>query len=60
MRPLAWVYFVDGTLRPVYELAGRQYMEGDLGEPVFGNWCAPLEDISRREWDELFDHVETD
>ena len=60
MQPLAWIAFVDGTLRPVFELAGKQYVKDDLGEPVFGNWCAPLEDISRSEWDELFGHDEAD
>jgi hypothetical protein len=35
-EPVAYVEFTDGTFRPVRELAGRQYVRGDDGLPVFG------------------------
>jgi hypothetical protein len=60
MQPLAWIAFVDGTLRPVYELAGKQYVEDDLAEPILGTWLSPREDIPRKAWNELFRHDEAD
>jgi hypothetical protein len=31
MESLGYVWFTDGIKRPVYELAGRQYVWDDLG-----------------------------
>jgi hypothetical protein len=50
MRPLAWVYVVDGS----------QYVLGDDDEPIFEAWLAPHEDIPREVWDELLHHDEAD
>jgi hypothetical protein len=44
MQPLAYVWFTDGVKRPVYELAGHQYVEDDDGEPIFGVWFIAREE----------------
>ena len=49
MQPLAYVEFTDHVRRPVFELAGRQTVEDDDGEPIFGVWYVPRED-----WEGLF------
>ena len=42
--PIAYVWFVDGVKRPIFEEPnGRQYVIDDDGEPVYGVWYVPPE-----------------
>jgi hypothetical protein len=46
MEVLGFVEFVDGVKCSVYILAGKQYVENDLGEPIFSEWL-----VDRRDWE---------
>jgi hypothetical protein len=44
-EPIAYIEFLGGALRPVFEEpSGRQYAPDDEGEPVYGVWVIPRED----------------
>lgn len=44
-EPIAFIDFVDGVLRPVFEDSpGRQYVLDDDGNRVYGIWHLPLEE----------------
>jgi hypothetical protein len=41
-RVIGWRRFTDGQTRPVFlDAAGKQYIQGDAGEPVAGVWLYP-------------------
>jgi len=45
---VAYVEFVGGAMRPVYEEpGGRQYVIDNDGEPVYGVWIIPREECDR-------------
>jgi hypothetical protein len=37
-EPIAYIEFVDGIERPVWEVDSRQFVIDDGGRPVFGIW----------------------
>jgi hypothetical protein len=43
-EPVAHVLFAGGSMRPVFEVDGRQFVLGDDGEPVYGIWYIPSDD----------------
>jgi hypothetical protein len=43
-RAIGYRLFGDGVTRPVFEDAGGQYVVGDNGEVVYGNWLLPSEE----------------
>jgi hypothetical protein len=44
-QPIGRVLFTDASLHDVYrDQNGRQYVENDAGEPVYGIWVYPAED----------------
>ena len=43
MEPVARVAFADGTVRPVFEEDGRQYVTDD-GNRVYGVWSIPRDE----------------
>ena len=44
-QPIASVEFSDGTTRLVYEDAHGQYVMDDQGEPIYGVWYVPREEL---------------
>ena len=38
MEPLAHVRFADGSIRPVFEADGRQFVTDNEGNRVYGVW----------------------
>jgi hypothetical protein len=44
-HPIGERLFTDGSVRPVFELPdGRQYVECDDGERVYGTWLPPADE----------------
>ena len=43
-KPIAHIKFADGSVRPIFEENGRQYVIDDEGLPVYGVWHLPAED----------------
>ena len=41
MEPLAHVRFADGSIRPVFEEDGRQFVTDNEGNRVYGVWFIP-------------------
>jgi hypothetical protein len=44
VEPVAHVQFAGGSMRPVFETDGRQFVLGDDEEPVYGVWYIPPDD----------------
>ncbi|HLW66473.1 MAG TPA: hypothetical protein VKS79_14255 [Gemmataceae bacterium] len=44
-QPIASAQFADGACRLVYEDAHGQYVMDDGGEPIYGVWFVPREEL---------------